>query len=58
MLSKENIEKLFSLVDEKKDYKLKVDLNLKEIMDDFGLKINFDIDEYRRYCLINGLDDI
>ena len=39
-------------------YKLTVDLESKTISDDFGLKLAFEVDDFRRHCLLNGLDDI
>lgn len=39
-------------------YKLTVDLEKGTITDDFGLSLKFEIDAFRRHCLLNGLDDI
>ncbi len=39
-------------------YKLKVDLAAQTVTDNSGLNERFEIDEFRRYCLLNGLDDI
>jgi 3-isopropylmalate/(R)-2-methylmalate dehydratase small subunit len=39
-------------------YKLTIDLEKQTISDDQGLSIAFDVDPFRRYCLLNGLDDI
>lgn len=39
-------------------YKLTVDLESKTISDDAGLSISFEVDDFRRHCLLNGLDDI
>ncbi|MNV91523.1 3-isopropylmalate dehydratase small subunit [compost metagenome] len=39
-------------------YKLNVDLENKTLSDDYGLVINFDLDEHRRQFLLQGLDDI
>lgn len=39
-------------------YKLTVDLEKGAITDDFGLSLKFEIDAFRRHCLLNGLDDI
>lgn len=39
-------------------YKLTVDLEKRMITDGKGLEASFDVDEFRRYCLLNGLDDI
>lgn len=39
-------------------YELTVDLEKKELRDALGLIISFEVDEFRRHCLLNGLDDI
>jgi len=39
-------------------YKLTVDLENNTITDEQGFVVGFEIDPFRRYCLINGLDDI
>jgi 3-isopropylmalate/(R)-2-methylmalate dehydratase small subunit len=39
-------------------YRLTVDLNDVTIRDDSGLKLSFEVDGFRRHCLLNGLDDI
>jgi len=41
-----------------KDYTLTVDLDSCTITDGAGLKIPFDVEPFRRHCLLNGLDDI
>ena len=40
------------------DYSLTIDLENQTVTDHQGLAAKFEIDEFRRYCLINGLDDI
>ena len=40
------------------NYKLTIDLENKTVADVHGLTASFEIDEFRRYCLLNGLDDI
>lgn len=39
-------------------YKLNVSLEDPTVRDDQGFKQSFAIDEFRRYCLLEGLDDI
>jgi 3-isopropylmalate/(R)-2-methylmalate dehydratase small subunit len=38
--------------------RLTVDLEAQEITRPNGEKIKFDIDPFRKHCLLNGLDDI
>jgi len=40
------------------NYSLTIDLENKKVTDHQGLSASFEIDEFRRYCLLNGLDDI
>ena len=39
-------------------YSLTIDLENKTVADASGVIATFEIDEFRRYCLLNGLDDI
>jgi 3-isopropylmalate/(R)-2-methylmalate dehydratase small subunit len=39
-------------------YRLTVDLEQLTVSDAEGLAVPFEIDPFRRYCLLNGLDDI
>ncbi|MCF0233784.1 MAG: 3-isopropylmalate dehydratase small subunit [Thermoguttaceae bacterium] len=57
-LSEEQIEDLFQRQAAHPDYKLTVDLEKKEISDEYGLKIAFELDDFRRNCLLNGWDDV
>tara|TARA_B100000686_G_scaffold322603_1_gene376575 strand:- start:5060 stop:5659 length:600 start_codon:yes stop_codon:yes gene_type:complete len=39
-------------------YQLRVDLESQTISDESGLNVAFEVDGFRRHCLLNGLDDI
>jgi 3-isopropylmalate/(R)-2-methylmalate dehydratase small subunit len=39
-------------------YRLTVDLAGRTISDEFGLLLPFEVDAFRRHCLLHGLDDI
>ena len=52
------VDDLFSRVTAKSGYRLKVDLEKQLITTEEGDEIAFDVEEFRKYCLINGLDDI
>ncbi len=52
------VDDLFNRVKSKKGYQLTIDLESQKIIIEEGDKINFDVDEFRKYCLLNGLDDI
>ncbi len=39
-------------------YQLTVDLEKQEVSDGAGLRLSFEVDPFRRHCLLHGLDDI
>ncbi|RNB80107.1 3-isopropylmalate dehydratase small subunit [Brevibacillus fluminis] len=57
-LSEEQVDELFNRANQHAKYELTIDLQAKTITDNHGLSYDFEVDEYRRYCLLNGLDDI
>lgn len=57
-LSEEQVETLFERARKQTGYQLTVDLEEQRVYDDSGLSYSFAIDSYRRYCLLEGLDDI
>ncbi len=52
------MEDLFQRARQHVPYKLTVDLNDQTIRDEQGLRVSFEVDPFRRHCLLNGLDDI
>lgn len=52
------VDGLFKEVYDNEGYQLTVDLALQCVCTPAGKTINFEVDEFRKYCLINGLDDI
>ncbi len=52
------IDKLFLEVEKQEGYKLSVDLQSQTITTPQGRKIPFEVNEFRKNCLLNGLDDI
>ena len=54
----EDLEKLFDDADRGSNATLTVDLAKQEITGPDGGTVTFDIDPFRKHCLINGLDDI
>jgi 3-isopropylmalate/(R)-2-methylmalate dehydratase small subunit len=57
-LSEEQVEDIFQRTAAHDGYKLNVDLEKQTLTDDYGLHIDFQIDEHRRQFLLQGLDDI
>ncbi len=57
-LSEEIIEDLFQRAAAHAGYRLTVDLENQRITDEFGLDLPFEVDAFRKHCLLNALDDI
>ena len=58
VVSPEDLEKLFDDADRGSNATLTVDLEKQEIKGPDGGTLKFDIDPFRKHCLLNGLDDI
>jgi 3-isopropylmalate/(R)-2-methylmalate dehydratase small subunit len=57
-VSPEDIEKLFDDAERGANATLTIDLENQEIRGPDGGVVRFDIDPFRKHCLLNGLDDI
>ncbi|MCL6565293.1 MAG: 3-isopropylmalate dehydratase small subunit [Acidobacteriia bacterium] len=57
-LPDEQVDELFRRTYAHEGYRLTVDLEQQTIADEQGLVLTFEIDPFRKYCLLNGLDDI
>lgn len=57
-LSAELVDGLFDQVQSNPGYRLRVDLEAQTITRPDGLVIAFEVDPFRKYCLLNGFDDI
>ncbi|WP_257252560.1 MULTISPECIES: 3-isopropylmalate dehydratase small subunit [unclassified Endozoicomonas] len=57
-LSEDAVDALFSEIEAQEGYQLKVDLEREKVIKPDGSELGFSIDEFRRHCLLNGLDDI
>ncbi|AHF01447.1 3-isopropylmalate dehydratase small subunit [Thiomicrospira aerophila AL3] len=57
-LGDELVEHLFNEVSEQEGYMLEVDLASQTITTPSGQQISFEVDSFRKHCLLNGLDDI
>jgi 3-isopropylmalate/(R)-2-methylmalate dehydratase small subunit len=58
-LSEGEVDNLFKLIDANPGFSLTIDLEKCLITNEaFNIKIAFEIDPFRQYCLLNGLDDI
>jgi 3-isopropylmalate/(R)-2-methylmalate dehydratase small subunit len=57
-LQAEHVDQLFRAVEAHVGYKLVVDLDAQTISTHDGVVYPFEVDAFRRHCLLNGLDDI
>ena len=57
-LAADKVDELFKAVDAKNGYALAVDLVQQTLTTPEGTAYEFEVDEFRKHCLLNGLDDI
>jgi 3-isopropylmalate/(R)-2-methylmalate dehydratase small subunit len=57
-LSETDVQTIFTRTAANRGYQLRVDLQTRRITDNQGLDLPFDVDPFRRECLLNGWDDI
>src|SRR4029450_765296 len=57
-VSPEDLEKLFDDADRGANATLSIDLAKQEIRGPDGGVVKFEIDAFRKHCLLNGLDDV
>jgi 3-isopropylmalate/(R)-2-methylmalate dehydratase small subunit len=58
VLSELEVARLFDEVKAFPGYKLRVDLDRQVVVAADGREMGFDIEPFRKYCLLNGFDDI
>ena len=58
MLSETQVNQLFNEAMAFPGYQLTIDLERQVIVKPQGEEISFDVQPFRKYCLINGFDDI
>jgi 3-isopropylmalate/(R)-2-methylmalate dehydratase small subunit len=52
------VDQLFEEAEATEGYQLAVDLEAKTVTTPSGESFSFEVDDFRRHCLLNGLDDI
>lgn len=57
-LDEATVQQLFARCHATPGYQLTVDLHARQLRDAAGLCLPFEVEEFRRHCLLNGLDDI
>ncbi len=58
VLERKIVDSLFAAVEAEEGFELTVDLEEQKIALPSGESIAFEVDSFRKYCLMNGLDDI
>ncbi|MEQ8849598.1 3-isopropylmalate dehydratase small subunit [Botrimarina sp.] len=58
VLGEAEVEDLFQRAAQHAPYKLTADLEAQTLTDEHGFSASFEVDPFRKHCLLNGLDDI
>lgn len=58
VLKEEEVDQLFREAEAQAGYELTVDLEGQTVTTPAGQSFGFEVDDFRRHCLLNGLDDI
>ena len=58
VLCADDVDALFKETEASEGYKLNIDLSEQSITSPSGKSYKFDVDAFRKHCLLNGLDDI
>ncbi|MFK3796322.1 MULTISPECIES: 3-isopropylmalate dehydratase small subunit [unclassified Pseudomonas] len=58
ILTEDEVDELFKAVEAKEGYQLKIDLQAQTVTGEDGKVYRFEVDAFRKHCLLNGLDDI
>ena len=57
-LTEEEVQTLLDRCTKNPEHKITINLEQQTVTDELGFNAHFDIDPFRKYCLLNGLDDI
>ena len=58
VLPEETVKDLLDRAKERPGYQLTIDLEDQTVSDEEGVVARFDVDEFRKHCLLNGLDNV
>ncbi|AOS98612.1 3-isopropylmalate dehydratase small subunit 1 [Microbulbifer aggregans] len=58
VLAEEVVDQLFEEMYAQEGYELTIDLEKQQVIKPNGEAIDFEVDAFRKHCLLNGLDDI
>jgi 3-isopropylmalate/(R)-2-methylmalate dehydratase small subunit len=57
-LTENEVKTLLERTTANPEHKITINLEQQTVTDELGFNAHFDIDPFRKYCLLNGLDDI
>jgi 3-isopropylmalate/(R)-2-methylmalate dehydratase small subunit len=58
VLTEDQVARLFDEAEPTEGYRLRIDLERQVVVTPSGEEMSFTIDEFRKYCMLNGLDEI
>jgi len=58
VVSDETLDVIFQKIEENPDHQLTIDVEKQQLSIDEEMHVNFEIDEYKKECLLKGYDDI
>jgi len=58
VLKDDEMDSLFAETEKNESYKIIVDLNTQTVTTPSGESFSFEVDDFRKHCLLHGLDDI
>jgi 3-isopropylmalate/(R)-2-methylmalate dehydratase small subunit len=58
VLPEDAVMELMGRAQQREGYQLTIDLEQRKVSDDMGFSMPFQLDDFVRHCLLNGLDDI
>ena len=58
VLAEKEVDLLFEETDANEGYRLTIDLQAQKVITPAGGEYTFEVDNFRKHCLLNGLDDI
>ncbi len=58
VLTEQEVDQLFKEVEANEGYELTIDLEAQKVIAPSGAEFSFEVDAFRKHCLLNGLDDI
>ena len=58
VLAEDAIDQIFKECEANEGYQLNIDLAAQQVTPPSGTSFAFEVDPFRKHCLLNGLDDI